>query len=115
MDTILEGQPPLLKERQHAAHTSSDDKIASEKVLVFEVTDDYRGTDVLRDERDIATHVIPVDDDTSSSPWTYRAFLIGIGLSAFAGALGEYLAGRIDCFAQLFSTAEIYYFKPVSA
>jgi hypothetical protein len=115
MDTILEGQSPLLKEKQHAAHTSSDDKIASEKVLVFEVTDDYGGINVLRDERDIATHVIPVDDDTSLSPWTYRAFLIGIGLSVFAGALGKYLAGRLDRFAQLFSTAEMYYFKPVSA
>jgi hypothetical protein len=115
MDTILEGQPPLLKEGQHATHTSSDDNIASEKVLVFEVTDDYGATNVLKDERDIVTHVIPVDDDTSLSPWTYRAFLIGIVLSAFAGALGKYLAGRLNCFAQLFSTAEIYYFKPVSA
>ncbi|KAG2134272.1 OPT oligopeptide transporter protein-domain-containing protein [Suillus cothurnatus] len=50
---------------------------------------------VLSDERDIATHVISVDDDPSLNPWTFRAFFIGIGLSAFGGVL-----------------AEIYYFKP---
>ncbi|KZV70159.1 OPT superfamily oligopeptide transporter [Peniophora sp. CONT] len=52
-------------------------------------------TAVLQDERDIATHVISVDDDPSLSPWTFRAFVLGIGLSAFGGVL-----------------AEIYYFKP---
>ncbi|TFK40185.1 OPT oligopeptide transporter protein-domain-containing protein [Crucibulum laeve] len=50
---------------------------------------------VLQDERDIATHVISVTDDPSLNPWTLRAFIIGIGLSAFGGVL-----------------AEIYYFKP---
>jgi len=44
---------------------------------------------VLSDERDIATHVISVDDDPSLNPWTFRAFFIGIGLSAFGGVLGE--------------------------
>ncbi|KAG2107577.1 OPT oligopeptide transporter protein-domain-containing protein [Suillus cothurnatus] len=50
---------------------------------------------VLSDERDIATHVISVDDDASLNPWTLRAFFIGLGLSTFGGVL-----------------AEIYYFKP---
>ncbi|KAG2134261.1 OPT oligopeptide transporter protein-domain-containing protein [Suillus cothurnatus] len=50
---------------------------------------------VLSTERDIATHVISVDDDPSLNPWTFRAFFIGIGLSTFGGVL-----------------AEIYYFKP---
>ncbi|KAF8896110.1 OPT oligopeptide transporter protein-domain-containing protein [Infundibulicybe gibba] len=50
---------------------------------------------VLHDERDIATTVITVEDDPSLNPWTIRAFIIGIGLSAFGGVL-----------------AEIYYFKP---
>ncbi|KAG1858091.1 OPT oligopeptide transporter protein-domain-containing protein [Suillus subluteus] len=50
---------------------------------------------VLSNERDIATHVISVDDDPSLSPWTFRAFFIGLGLSTFGGVL-----------------AEIYYFKP---
>jgi hypothetical protein len=44
---------------------------------------------VLSTERDIATHVISVDDDPSLNPWTFRAFFIGIGLSAFGGVLGE--------------------------
>ncbi|KAG1754615.1 OPT oligopeptide transporter protein-domain-containing protein [Suillus lakei] len=50
---------------------------------------------VLQNEREIATHVISVDDDPSLNPWTLRAFFIGIGLSAFGGSL-----------------AQIYYFKP---
>jgi len=94
MDTILEGQPPLFKERQDAVPMSSNEKIVTvfEKVLDSEVADDGGGTDVLRDERDIATHVISVEDDTSLSPWTYRAFIIGSGLSVFASALGKYSA-----------------------
>ncbi|KAG1891165.1 OPT oligopeptide transporter protein-domain-containing protein [Suillus subluteus] len=50
---------------------------------------------VLQNERDIATHVISVDDDPSLNPWTFRTFFIGLGLSAFGGSL-----------------AQIYYFKP---
>ncbi|KAJ7903340.1 OPT oligopeptide transporter [Mycena olivaceomarginata] len=50
---------------------------------------------VLEDERDIATHVITVADDPSLNPWTLRALILGLGLSAFGGVL-----------------AEIYYFKP---
>ncbi|GLB40284.1 putative oligopeptide transporter [Lyophyllum shimeji] len=49
---------------------------------------------VLENERDLVTHVIGVADDPSLNPWTLRAFIIGIGLSAFGGVL-----------------AEIYYFK----
>ncbi|KAG1742849.1 OPT oligopeptide transporter protein-domain-containing protein [Suillus lakei] len=56
-------------------------------------TDSEEG--ILSNERDIATHVISVDDDPSLNPWTFRAFFIGLGLSAFGGVL-----------------AEIYYFKP---
>jgi len=43
---------------------------------------------VLSNERDIATHVISVDDDPTLNPWTFRAFFLGIGLSAFGGVLG---------------------------
>ncbi|KAG2111691.1 OPT oligopeptide transporter protein-domain-containing protein [Suillus discolor] len=50
---------------------------------------------VLQNEREIASHVISVLDDPSLNPWTFRAFFIGLGLSAFGGSL-----------------AQIYYFKP---
>jgi hypothetical protein len=46
---------------------------------------------VLSDERDIATHVISMDDNASLNPWTLRAFFIGLGLSTFGGILGELL------------------------
>ncbi|KIM40535.1 hypothetical protein M413DRAFT_72764 [Hebeloma cylindrosporum] len=57
--------------------------------------DDDNNFGVLENERDIATHVITIHDDPTLNPWTVRAFIIGIGLSAFGGVL-----------------AEIYYFKP---
>jgi hypothetical protein len=112
MDSYLEGQPSLPKAKQDALDLSPDEKLVSETVV--EVTDDYDSNEVLQDERDIITHVLSVDDDPSLSPWTLRAFVIGIGLSVFAGALGKYLTGALDLFTQRFSTAEIYYFKPVS-
>ncbi|TFK54408.1 OPT superfamily oligopeptide transporter [Heliocybe sulcata] len=57
--------------------------------------DSDESTTVLEDERDIATHVISVEDDATLPVWTFRSFFIGIGLSCFGGVL-----------------AEIYYFKP---
>ncbi|KAG1891164.1 OPT oligopeptide transporter protein-domain-containing protein [Suillus subluteus] len=39
--------------------------------------DDTDENAVLQNERDIATHVISVDDDPSLNPWTFRAFFIG--------------------------------------
>jgi hypothetical protein len=46
---------------------------------------------VLSDERDIATHVISMEDDITLNPWTFRAFFLGISLSTFGGVLGELL------------------------
>lgn len=53
-------------------------------------SDDASGI-VLHTERDIATHVITVDDDPSLNPWTFRAFFLGLGLSAFGGSLGTFI------------------------
>ena len=47
---------------------------------------------VLHTEREIATHVISVDDDPSLNPWTFRAFFLGLGLSAFGGSLGMFVS-----------------------
>lgn len=49
---------------------------------------------VLSNERDIATNVISVGDDTTLNPWTFRAFFLGIALSTFGGVLGELLRVR---------------------
>lgn len=46
---------------------------------------------ILSNERDIATHIISVDDDSTLNPWTFRAMFIGLGLSTFGGVLGELL------------------------
>lgn len=92
---------------EHTAHEravpsekalSTSDKSFDEKGDIEAATVDAGSEEsavVLTNERDIATHVISVDDDPSLNPWTFRAFFIGLGLSAFGGVL-----------------AEIYYFKP---
>ena len=49
---------------------------------------------VLDSERDIATNIIIVRDDSSLNPWTLRAFVLGFGLSAFGGVLGKSLCFR---------------------
>ena len=49
-------------------------------------------SDVLDSERDIATNIISVHDDPNLNPWTLRAFVIGFGLSAFGGVLGNSFA-----------------------
>lgn len=51
---------------------------------------------VLSTERDIATHIISVDDDSTLNPWTFRAFFIGLGLSTFGGVLGELLQLKFE-------------------
>ena len=53
-----------------------------------EVGDDDSNIGVLENERDIATHVISIQDDSTLNPWTLRAFIIGMGLSAFGAVLG---------------------------
>ncbi|KAG9318821.1 OPT oligopeptide transporter protein-domain-containing protein [Chiua virens] len=79
----------LEKDEKSYYAASADVEAASDSV------DDDTPDAVLNSERDIATHVISTDDDPSLNPWTFRAFFLGLGLSAFGGSL-----------------AEIYYFKP---
>lgn len=38
---------------------------------------------------DIAVGIIPHDDDPSENPWTFRTFLLGIGLAIFGAVLAE--------------------------
>ncbi|KAF9036163.1 OPT oligopeptide transporter [Panaeolus papilionaceus] len=83
----FEKQPPPLDEK-HDLKSSGDIDYASD-------LDSSSSVAVLDNERDIATHIISVQDDPTLNPWTFRAFVIGIGLSAFGGVL-----------------AQIYYFKP---
>jgi len=96
MASYLEGQLSLPKENLDVPHLSPDRKYVSEKVV--EVTDDYDSNEVLQDERDIVTRVLSVDDDPTLSPWTLRAFVIAIGLSVFAGALGKHLTRGLSLF-----------------
>jgi len=67
-----------------------DDKANPKDVEIIDEDDDSN-FGVLENERDIATHVITIHDDPTLNPWTVRAFVIGIGLSAFGGVLGRFL------------------------
>ena len=66
-----------------------------EKVIFKEAEIDSANGDsdnnvgVLDNERDLVTNVISVDDDPTLNPWTLRAFIVGLGLSAFGGVLGK--------------------------
>lgn len=81
---------------QDKSHSVADEKASYARADVESTQETEESDDaVLQDARDIATHVISIDDDPSANPWTFRSFFIGIGLSAFGGVL-----------------AEIYYFKP---
>jgi hypothetical protein len=81
----LEAERPLSNEKQ--ADFGTSEKVAHSKTDVESTTE--ADAAVLRNERDIVTHVISVHDDLSLNPWTFRSFFIGIGLSAFGGILGR--------------------------
>ena len=74
-------------EKQISLH--SDDKDAFKQAEVDFAHDSDGDFAVLSTERDIATHIVSVHDDPTLNPWTIRAFVIGLGLSAFGGVLGK--------------------------
>jgi hypothetical protein len=81
---------------------SEDEKKESRDVEIASGdNDDESRFAVLENERDIATHVISVHDDPSLNPWTLRAFIIGIGLSAFGGVLGAIFYPRVKLYITL--------------
>ncbi|KAI0306821.1 OPT oligopeptide transporter protein-domain-containing protein [Multifurca ochricompacta] len=93
MNTILAAQPSFNEE-----YASAEKPLEEKNSYLKADVESASGSDttkVLHNERDIATNVIPVEDDPSLNPWTFRSFFIGIGLSTFGSVL-----------------AEIYYFKP---
>ena len=67
----------------------SDDKDAFKQAKVDSDLDSDSDFAVLSSERDIATNIISLQDDPTLNPWTIRAFVIGLGLSAFGGVLGR--------------------------
>jgi hypothetical protein len=67
----------------------SDDKNAFKQAEVDSAHVSDSDVAVLSTEWDIATHIVSVHDDPTLNPWTIRAFVIGLGLSAFGGVLGK--------------------------
>jgi hypothetical protein len=76
-------------------NSAADEKQLSRLDGVFRQSEVELGHDsdsnfgVLDSERDFATHIISVHDDSCLNPWTLRAFVVGFGLSAFGGVLGK--------------------------
>ncbi|KAH8597846.1 OPT oligopeptide transporter protein-domain-containing protein [Bisporella sp. PMI_857] len=78
-------------------HYQSDGSISDHTPQVYEVDNmerDDKGRLIVQTS-ELAITVLHVDDDPSLSPWTFRTFFIGLGLSAFGAVL-----------------ATIYMFKP---
>ncbi|KAJ5891674.1 uncharacterized protein N7473_007902 [Penicillium subrubescens] len=53
---------------------------------------------------EIITHVIHVDDDPTLSPWTFRMFFIGLGLSGFGAVLQETIYFKPQVISVMFLT-----------
>lgn len=88
--------PPVDYEKQLSP---LDDKEAFKEAEIDSAHDSDSDFGVLDSERDLVTHIISVHDDPTLNPWTLRAFIVGLGLSAFGGVLGKSL------FAFVFSSA----------
>jgi len=78
--------PPVDYEKQLSP---LDDKNAFNGAEVDSANEGDSKFGVLDTERDIVKHVISVHDDPTLNPWTIRAFIIGLGLSAFGSVLGK--------------------------
>lgn len=53
--------------------------VADESPLFDASKEDHFGeATVLNDAKDVLTHVLHVDDDPTLSPWTFRAFFLGM-------------------------------------
>ena len=73
--------PPADPEKQFSP---SDSKDASNSAQIESAQHDSESNfGVLDTELDIATHIVSVRDDPTLNPWTLRAFIVGLGLSAF--------------------------------
>lgn len=73
-----------------------DGKEAFKEIEVESAHDSDDNFGVLRTERDIATHIVSVHDDPTLNPWTLRAFIVGLGLSAFGGVLGKLAFAQVS-------------------
>ncbi|OAA65854.1 Oligopeptide transporter OPT superfamily [Niveomyces insectorum RCEF 264] len=88
------GMEDLGVKRWHESQTSlaelvPDDKKAPVVVETIAEEDDLEGNQEPEsaDNDHIALKALHVDDDPTQSPWTFRMFFLGLGLSAFGSAL----------------------------
>ena len=93
--SLSDVKTPVDYEKQNSLH--SDDKDAFKQPEVDFAHESDSDFAVLTTERDIATHIVSVHDDPTLNPWTIRAFVIGLGLSAFGGVLGKVCLSPTNC------------------
>ena len=72
-----------LDEKDSVRHPYKDAEETSVSVVSSE------DAEVLHDARELVSQVISIEDDPNLSPWTFRAFALGLGLSTFGGVLGQ--------------------------
>ena len=96
--SLSDSKTPSDYEKQISLHSGEKDAFNAEVDSAHDSDSDFA---VLSTERDIATHIISVRDDPTLNPWTIRAFVIGLGLSAFGGVLGKskFLPFFLTCLA----------------
>lgn len=63
-----------------SATNSIDEKaVSGAREEKTSISDESEDDQVLSDARELVSHVIYIDDDPTPSPWTIRAFVIGLG------------------------------------
>ena len=84
--SLSDDKTPSDYEKQISLHSGDKEAFNTEVDSAHDSDSEFA---VLSSERDIATHIVSVHDDPTLNPWTIRAFVIGLGLSAFGGVLGK--------------------------
>lgn len=73
-----EGQSSSFDPEKHTGSPDIHYMQEEEPEFIAAKEDHFGETAVLSDAKDVLTHVIHVDDDPNLSPWTFRAFFLGM-------------------------------------
>ena len=86
IDSLPDSKRPNDFEKQ-LSPLDENEALKQAKIGSVHESDDNLG--ILESERDIATHIVAIHDDPTLNPWTLRAFILGLVLSAFGGVMGK--------------------------
>lgn len=70
---------PLDSEKAYKNSATDINYVADAPPIFDAAKEDHFGeADILTTAKDVLTHIVHVDDDPSLSPWTFRAFFLGM-------------------------------------